>query len=89
MTRDRDRILPIALVRILRARHRLYSACRTLTGRLTHAIFSIEFGAGFATGTCRVTKPELLLFRSSTSSRPCSATHGQRLAGDRPAHDQG
>jgi hypothetical protein len=52
MTRDGpDRTLPINPVRILRARQQVYSAPLALIGRLKHATFSIELGAGFATAT--------------------------------------
>jgi len=60
MTRNgRNRTLLINLVRILRARQRVYSASLALFGWLKHATFSIGLGAGFATGTYRVIEPEL------------------------------
>ena len=47
MTRNGpDRTLPIDPVRILRARQQVYSASQALIGRLKHATFSIELGAG-------------------------------------------
>src|SRR5258708_1489610 len=59
MTRNGpDRTLPINPVRILRARQKVYSASRALIGRLKHAIFRLELGAGFGTGTYRVMEPE-------------------------------
>jgi len=54
----RNRTFPINLVRILRARQRVYSASLALFGWLKHATFSIELGAGFATGTYPAIEPE-------------------------------
>ena len=53
-----DRTLPVTLVRILRARQKVYSASRALLGWLKPATYSIEFGAIFATWTYRVMEPE-------------------------------
>jgi hypothetical protein len=52
MTRNGpDRTPPINLVRILRTRQKVYSVSRALIGWSKHATFSMELGAGFATGT--------------------------------------
>jgi hypothetical protein len=66
-----DRTSPIDPARILRAQQQVYSASRALIGRLKHAIFSIELGAGFATGTYRVIEPEF--FNDGFMSLPSAA----------------
>jgi hypothetical protein len=59
MTRDgTNRTLPTNPVRILQASQKVYSASLALIGWLKHATFSIELGAGFATGTYRAIEPK-------------------------------
>ena len=76
MTRNGpDRTLAINSVRILRARQKVYSASLALIGWLKHATFSIELGAGFATGTYRVIEPEFFTdgFMTLRSAHSCHA----------------